>query len=227
MSEVPRRSAAFWAWGASVVGAIIAAVLASMIVGALPSSQDNAGEPTPAQIEQPVRSDPSINTPDSAPSPEDSPPVTAVASTPLTLEDSILTERCARPGNTGFPWKASSPSIGGTTHGTGFSCEIGGPPAQGWVTFAVPEGATHLDVNAGQSLDASNTSVVLRFEVVDDITGAALETHEVAFGELAKFHTPVAGVQRISLRVTLLDHTEDLRNSSGDASWGDPTFSHL
>jgi hypothetical protein len=174
----------------------------------------------------------SASTPDAAPTPpteaaQPDPAVTAQpVSTPVELADSVDQQWCLKPGNTGFSWRSTSPKIAGKTYGTGFSCTIAMDPAQGWVTFTVPEGATVLEVGAGQSIEAPNTTLLVRFEVVDDVSGAVLESHDVAFGQLASFRTPVSGVLRVSLRVTLLDYQGELRHENGNASWGSPTFSH-
>src|SRR5690606_24281011 len=129
MSETPKHSTKFWVTTiVGVVSGLIVTVVGGLILNAVLGSQDSAEGSSVTQMEEPASSAVSTAEPDSEPSSRDPAPASAAGSTPVMLEDSVFNERCARPGNTGFPWKSSSPNVAGTAHGSGFSCAIAVDP---------------------------------------------------------------------------------------------------
>lgn len=144
----------------------------------------------------------------------------------LTLEDADVVESCAHPGNSGYSWATSSPTIAGTPYVNGFQCLISHNPTTGSVDFLVPSGFTHFTAVAGQPDDTANTTAIIRFQLVDAVSGTILEEHDTHFGVAASFDADIGGILRIKLVTSYVSSTQpvnsfDTSAAQADTAWAD------
>jgi len=143
----------------------------------------------------------------------------------LTLYGAEIRNRCTIENWGGYSWDDDSPSISGTQYPNGFSCPLRYSAAAGSVDYLVPSGATEFAVTAGQADTSRNTTLMVRFEVIDVVSGRQLAIADLAFGQQARFAVPVSGVVRLSLRVSVLSWSTPPKEAPGDAAWGGAVFS--
>lgn len=143
----------------------------------------------------------------------------------VSLFDAEIRNRCTIDNWSGFSWDDDSPSIAGTQYPTGFSCPIEYSAAAGSVEYLVPSGATEFAVTAGQADNARNTTLVIRFELIDVVSGRQLAAQDLAFGQQVRFAVPVSGIIRLALKVSVVSWGTPPKEASGDAAWGNALFS--
>jgi len=153
-------------------------------------------------------------------------PVVEAAFAPQSIEvsDRVDSSRCEIPNWSGYDWEDSAPQIAGIPHPTGFQCTVSYANTVGFQDFLVPVGAKRLSVVAGQADTARNTTLVMRFEVLNTTTGAVLSTSDLAFGQQVSIDLDLSGVARVTLRASMLTYVTAPKEESGIAAWGDPTF---
>lgn len=147
----------------------------------------------------------------------------------MDLKDAVSEEWCRWPGNTGYDWKSlrrlsqDHPVIvAGTTQSRGVACNMRRNEASGYIDFTVPQGASFLDVTAGQMDNSELTSGTVTFEVIDTVSNEVLESTTLPFGKSESFKIPVNDLIRIRLKVTA--HSTDGEVDLW-AAWANPIFS--
>jgi hypothetical protein len=150
---------------------------------------------------------------------------TSFAPLPLTVDDATDQSRCEVPGWSGTFWKNGISSIAGTPYTTGFSCELIYRETFGTIDYLVPVGATRFGAVVGQPDDASNTTLVVRFQVINTSSGEVLALNDLAYGQSADLDVPLGDAIRITLRIDVISYIDVPRERRGAAGWAEPTFS--
>jgi hypothetical protein len=209
-----------------VVGLLVA-ILGGLVVAAL--AIVNPGDDSPASVPTST-----VSSAASDPFPTDNPslqpsapaPLADVFSpVPLTLANATERSDCDIPSMTGYDWDSEISSIAAMDYTSGMSCKLAYRETSGYLEYLVPPGATHLTVVAGQPDDARNTTITVRFQVIDTITGAPLvEPLDLVYGQSAALDVPLAGAIRVTLQVDVLSYEIEPHEEVGAAGWAEPTF---
>jgi hypothetical protein len=212
----------------TIIIGVVVLVLGGLILGWIQhwGSPSNPAIPQSSPVnsaaDQPAASAPA--TPAAAPAAET--PAASRVLTPrvVSTSDAVDDSRCAIPGWTGYPWEDGSPAIGGTPHVGGFTCDVAYTSTKGSLDFLVPAGASRFTAVAGQADDALNTTLTMRFEVINTLTGATLASGDLGYGRSMPVSVSVVGMSRLTLRVSMLSAGTPPREKLGTAAWADPTF---
>jgi len=143
---------------------------------------------------------------------------------PLTLDTAVAYERCNGDGRSGYSWVDEIGPLDGVVYTSGLTCPMGYATASGYRDYLVPAGATHFTAIAGQPDDSANTTLVVRFEVLDTTSGTTLASHDLPFGQPMPIDVSVDGLTRITLRQSVVASSTSPRDLWGVAGWADPTF---
>lgn len=143
--------------------------------------------------------------------------------TPLALDETVSREGCGndsvRPG-----WNPSSPQIAGRGHPEGLECIVNTTPSIGTLEYLVPQGASIFSATVGQPDDVNNTTLTVRFEVINSSSGEVLAAREVRYGEAADFNVPVTDVLRLKLQTSLVTWTTEPSGLYGAAAWASARY---
>ena len=224
-----KRSQAIWVLVSAAVVVLLAAVALLPQFFRAPTTTSAAQDTTVVNSQEATAPSPTPTVPSATPSPSPSatPSPTAApipSSIAVTLDDAVIINSCARPGNSGSPWKTTAPQIARAPYPSGFSCKVSHRISSGDVQFLVPVSAKRFTVVAGQVDESRNTTMVERFEVIDTVTGAVLATADLPYSQSIPFDISVAGVSRLSLRATLMSTDQDPYDVSGEVAWAEPRF---
>lgn len=211
-----------WIWlPAAVVAGIVVVVVGSFFSGGSGGRPSNpGGEPSGTATTAPSEA----SVPPSQ-EPESEPTRTQVFTpVPLTLDAAVTYERCNGDGRSGYSWADEIGPLDGVVYTSGFTCPMGYLRASGYRDYLVPAGATRFTAVAGQPDDSANTTLVVRFEVLDTTSGSTLASHDLPFGQPMPIDVSVEGLTRITLRQSVVSSSTSPRDLWGLAGWADPTF---
>ena len=137
-----------------------------------------------------------------------------------------LAPLAAEPCNASTPsvqsvWQLGPISLNGVQHLVAYSCDVRSGTA-GSLEFALGEEFREFDVTVGLADDSPSVRRRVRFEIIGD--GRYLtESHTIGFGETLDLKVDVAGILRLTLRITELTYA-DAEDSSARAVWANPTL---
>lgn len=211
-----------WLWlPASILAAVVgAAIWAAIQAG--PTASSTVSTPTElSSFESKAPEETPTPASETSPTPEAAP---IFKPQPLTIDNALSYGRCRNSAMSGFYWTKEISPIAGVPYTAGVSCNLAYSNATGDLDFLVPQGASRLTVIAGQPDDAENTTMVVRFEVLDAVSGAALASYDLAFGQAQPIDIPVGGVARVTLRASVLSTVDSPRDEMGMAAFAEPTF---
>lgn len=215
-------------WGA--IGAIAGLAAVAIGLGAWLMPRESVPEsisPEPTSTIAPSSDSPGAvpeSSGEAAPGEDTSVDITSFAPVTLSTESAVEYPWCITQYGNKHPWVDDAGPIAGVPYLSALACEIASAGATGEVQFLVPPGATRFTVVAGQPDDASNTSITMRFEVFDVVSGHILAAHDLAFGQSAAIDTPVTGLVRVGMRVGVVSFGDSPDKHWGRASWAEPTF---
>lgn len=212
-----------WASALGIPAAVIAAVIAWNLTEGLRYDP-------PIAVPTSSRSSPGPSDPGPAPSSDDPSPLpTPVAAVftplPLTVDGAVGGERCKVDGNSGVPWReGEGSSIAGEFYTSSLECGLGRSGTVGYLDYLVPRGATRFTAVAGQPDDVRNTTLIVRFEVIDTVSGTVLAAHDLAYAQPQPLDVVVDGLTRVTLKVSLISWGVDPYESNGAGQFADPRF---